>query len=61
MKKMVKITSDETKIRKIVKNELEFAKDEWLGEFEQKVSDFKDEVVNGLDRVMGELKTMREE
>lgn len=61
---MRKITSyhySEGDVKKIVRTEFEVAKLEWLGEFKSLVTKFKDEVMIGLDKVMGELKTIREE
>ena len=48
-------------VRKIIKEELKKAKSEWLDEFIKKVAKFKDEVIISLDKVMGELKAIREE
>jgi len=61
MRKTTTVFYNEGDVRKIVLEELKFAKDDWLDEFIGKVTKFKDDVLNGLDGVMGELKAIKEE
>lgn len=61
MRKRTFITYDEMDVEKIIKNQLEKAKSSWLDEFTKVVAKFKDDVMTVLDKVMGELKTIREE
>ncbi len=61
MRKTTSYHYSEGDVKKIVKTEFEVTKLEWLGEFKSLVTKFKDEVMTGLDKVMGELKTIREE
>lgn len=61
MRRSTTVFYNEGDVRKIVRDELKLAKDDWLDDFTGKVVKFKDDVLNGLDKVMGELKTIREE
>lgn len=44
-----------------VDRKLSFFKDEITDHFEERFTDFKSEVLNGIDAVLGELKASREE
>ncbi len=61
MRKTSTVYYNEGDIHQIVKDELERAKFAWLDEFTKVVAKFKDKVMTVLDKVMGELKTIREE
>jgi len=63
MKKSPVLT--EGKVREIVHEEINRTKPLWADEMEyrydEKLTKFKDGVMNGLDKVMGELQKIREE
>lgn len=73
MKKTSSTHHTDGTVRKIVREELNRAKSTWIGEiadrvtgevndnFTTKIAKFKDEIITLLDKVMGELKTIREE
>lgn len=48
MRKTTTVFYNEGDVRKIVRDELKLAKDEWLDEFTGKVVKFKDEVLKKL-------------
>jgi hypothetical protein len=65
MRKTTVLHYNEADVRKIVHDELVKTKPAWTSEITEKVTEkitqFKDDVIAMLDKVMGELKAIREE
>jgi len=69
MKKSTNSTPSGNVIRQIIREEIDKTRPAWLDEFRDSlignfsglITKFKDEVMTGLDKVMGELEDIREE
>lgn len=65
MRKSTHYFYDQTDVRKIIADELKKTKPDWVEKITRKVTEsvakFKDEILTVLDKVIGELKTIREE